>query len=144
MSYAKHMPADSQRLARAVTRLSRRLRQERKSDLTVAQLSVLTSVIELDGATPSQIAARERVSQPSITRTLNCLIEDAYVNKTPHPDDGRQVVITISELGVKVLAAERQRRDRWLDDRLATLEAADIATLREAIPLIEHLAEAQQ
>lgn len=141
MNYAKGMPTDSQRLAQAVARLNRRLRQERESDLTATQLSVLGSVRVLGAATPSQIAARERVSQPSVTRTLNCLLESAYITKTPHPDDGRQVLVEVSDLGTKVLAEERQRRDLWLERRLADLSADDRAVLREATDLMVRLAE---
>lgn len=140
MSYAKDMPTDSQRLAQAVARLNRRLRQERQSDLTATQLSVLGSVRVLGSATPSQIAARERVTQPSITRTLNCLLRDALVTKTPHPADGRQVVIEMSDLGEKVLAEERQRRDLWLEDRLADLSPDERALLRDATGLLVRLA----
>ncbi|MTB88753.1 MarR family transcriptional regulator [Aeromicrobium senzhongii] len=135
------MPTESQRLAQAVARLNRRLRQERQSDLTATQLSVLGSVRVLGPATPSQIAARERVSQPSVTRTLKCLLEDAYVTKKPHPDDGRQVLIAVSELGEKVLAEERQRRDQWLDRRLATFTSAERVRLRDATDLLVRLAE---
>lgn len=141
MNYAKGMPTDSQRLAQAVARLNRRLRQERESDLTATQLSVLGSVRVLGAATPSQIAARERVSQPSVTRTLNCLLESDYITKTPHPGDGRQVLVEVSDLGTKVLAEERQRRDLWLERRLADLSADDRAVLREATDLMVRLAE---
>jgi len=135
------MPTESQRLAQAVARLNRRLRQERQSDLTATQLSVLGSVRVLGPATPSQIAARERVSQPSVARTLKCLLEDSYVTKKPHPDDGRQVLISVSELGEKVLAEERQRRDQWLDRRLATFTSAERVQLRDATDLLVRLAE---
>lgn len=141
MNYAKDMPTDSQRLAQAVARLNRRLRQERQSDLTATQLSVLGSVRVLGPATPSQIAARERVSQPSVTRTIKCLLDDAYITKTPHPDDGRQVLVAMSDLGEKVLEEERQRRDLWLDRRLAALSTDERARLRDATDLLVRLAE---
>lgn len=143
MSYVNDMPTDSQRLAQAVARLNRRLRQERQSDLTASQMAVLGSVIVLKSATPGQIAAREQVSAPTITRTLNCLLERGYVTKTAHPDDGRQVLIATSELGEKVLDEERQRRDLWLDARLAALTVDERTQLRDAAHLLMRLAEDQ-
>ena len=68
------MPTDSHQLARAVARLNRRLRQERQSDLTPTQMSVLGSISILGSSTPGAIAAHERVQPPSITRTLTCTI----------------------------------------------------------------------
>ncbi len=60
MNYANDMPNDTQRLALAVARLNRRLRQERQSELTPTQLSVLGTLTQLGPTSPSAVAARER------------------------------------------------------------------------------------
>ncbi len=120
MSYAKDMPTDSHQLARSVARLNRRLRQERQTDLTPTQLSVLGSLLKIGPATPSAIAAHERVQPPSITRTLTCLVDDGLVLREPHPDDGRQVLVSLSDKGEAVLAEERDRRDVWLGQQLTS------------------------
>ncbi len=142
MSYANYMPNDSQRLARSVARLNRRLRQERQTDLTATQLSVLGSIMKLGTATPSAIAAHERVQPPSITRTLNCLVDEGLVLREQHPEDGRQILISLSDKGEDVLAEERARRDEWLAQRLAELTADERAVLRKAADLLEGLASA--
>jgi DNA-binding MarR family transcriptional regulator len=135
------MPTDSQQLARSVARLNRRLRQERQSDLTPTQLSVLGAIVKIGPATPTVIAAHERVQPPSITRTLTCLVDDGYAIREPHPDDGRQVLVSISGKGEAVLAEERGRRDEWLARRLVELSTAERKTLREATALLDRLAE---
>jgi DNA-binding MarR family transcriptional regulator len=119
--------------------MNRRLRQERQSDLTPTQLSVLGSIRQLGRATPSAIAAHERVQPPSMTRTLTGLADAGLVTREPHPDDGRQVLVSVSPEGLAVLAAERGRRDQWLAHELATLTAAERTTLREAAALLERL-----
>lgn len=134
------MPTDSQNLAQSVVRLNRRLRQERQSELTPSQLAVLGNLRLHGPQTPSAIAAYERVQPPSMTRTINCLADAGHVDRTPHPDDGRQVIVTLSERGAKVLAAERARRDQWLAQRFAELSSADKLTLREAIVVLDKLA----
>lgn len=141
MNYAKYMPTDSQNLALAVARLNRRLRQERHSDLTPTQLSVLGTVRQLGPTSPSAIAARERVSAPSVTRTLNRLADDGLVERAPHPQDGRQVVVSLSDLGEKTLAEERRRRDAWLDQRLRGLDARERAVLREAAAILTRITD---
>mgnify|MGYP003509464971 CR=1 FL=1 len=135
------MSSESEHLAQAVARLSRRLRQERQSELTATQFSVLRSVYLLGPATPSQIAAAEKVSQPSVTRTLNCLLESGHIAKSPHPDDGRQVLIKMSEMGEQTLSQERRRRDLWLDAQLVNLSSADRALLHEAADLFLKIAQ---
>lgn len=140
MSYAKDMPTESARLAQAVARLNRRLRQERQSELSPTHLAVLGTVRKLGPATPTQIAARERVQPPSITRSLNCLAERGLITREPDPGDRRQVVVTISDLGEKTLADERDRRDAWLESRLAALDPAERATIAAATDLLDRLA----
>jgi len=127
----------------AVARLNRRLRQERRSELTPTQLSVLGTVAKIGPATPGAIAARERVRPPSITRTLSHLVEGDYVERQPDPDDGRQILVTISEHGARVLAAERERRDAWLERRLGELDPADRALLRDVAPILLRLAASE-
>lgn len=140
MTYAKDMPSDSQRLARSVARLNRRLRQERHSELTPTQLAVLGTVMLMGPSTPSAIAAREGVRPPSVTRTLNCLADDGYVVREPHPDDRRQVLVRLSDKGEAMMAEERSRRNAWLDARLSALTVDERSTLREASDLLERLA----
>jgi DNA-binding MarR family transcriptional regulator len=140
MTYAKGMPSDSQRLARSVSRLSRRLRQERHTELTPTQLAVLGTVMVMGPATPSAIAARENVRPPSVTRTLNCLADDGYVLREPHPDDRRQVLVKLSDKGEALMKEERNRRNAWLDARLSALTVEERTTLREASDLLERLA----
>lgn len=134
------MSTDAHQLARAVARLNRRLRQERQSDLTPTQLAVLGSIRQIGPATPGAIAALERVRPPSITRTLTGLVDDGYVTREPHPDDGRQVLVSISERGQAVLTAERERRDEWLATGLSELAPDERALLKEAAALLERLA----
>ena len=138
--YVNDMLVDSHHLARAVARLNRRLRQERDSDLTPTQLSVLGTLWALGPSTPGAIATRERVQPPSVTRTLTGLLHGGYVEREPHPDDGRQVVISLSDKGVRVLEEERKRRDVWLSDRLDALPPADRELLVAATTLLEQLA----
>ena len=78
----------------AITRLNRRLRQARPmGDLTITQLSALTS-LELAGAlTPRELADVERVQPPTLTKIVAKLEERGLVQRTPHPTDGRQVIL---------------------------------------------------
>jgi len=137
------MPTDSHKLARSVARLNRRLRQERQTDLTPTQLSVLGTIRTLGPSTPSAIAGHERVQPPSITRVLTCLVDQGMAIREPHPDDKRQVLVSVSDKGEAVLAEERDRRDEWLAQRLADLTPAERKTLKEATALLEKLAGAE-
>jgi DNA-binding MarR family transcriptional regulator len=128
----------------SVARLSRRLRNQRdpQNELSVGQLSVLGALFRNGACSVGELAAQERVQPPSMTRTVNCLVEGGYVVRQPHPTDGRQVVVALSEKGSKTLAKDRQRRDAWLALRLRELTPEERAVLRQAAPILERLANA--
>ncbi len=152
MSYANEMPSELARttrtssvlpgaLAMSVSRLARRLRQERHTDLTATQLSALGTIRRHGSLTVGALAAYEKVQPPSITRTVNCLSELGLLRREPHPSDGRQVILHLSETGESLLAAERMRRDAWLARRLRELDATDREVLRRAAVILERLAQ---
>ena len=126
----------------SVARLNRRMRRERRSELTPTQLSVLGAVALLGPATPGSIASHEQVRPPSVTRMLNQLTESGYIRRLPDPQDGRQVLVEISDEGHARLAQERQRRDAWLQEQLDQLSDSERELLRAAAPLLRRIAEA--
>lgn len=142
MSYAKQVLDDAHDLAMSVARLNRRMRRERRSELTPTQLSVLGAVALLGPATPGSIASHEQVRPPSVTRMLNQLTESGYIRRLPDPQDGRQVLVEISDEGHSRLAQERQRRDAWLQEQLDQLSDSERELLRAAAPLLRRIAEA--
>ncbi len=127
-------------LAVSVTRLGRRLRQERDTDLSASQLAVLGTLRREGPLTASALAAAEGVQPPSMTRTVACLHERGLVERAAHPSDGRQTIVALSEFGEQVLAEERRRRDDWLGRRLRELDPADRELLRRAAAVLERLA----
>ncbi|MFZ0324894.1 MAG: MarR family transcriptional regulator [Actinomycetes bacterium] len=125
----------------AVMRLSRRLRAERAdTGLTLTQLSTLATLDRMGATTPGSLAAHEKVRPPSMTRVLAGLEQAGLVVRTPHPSDGRQVVVQVSPEAVALLKADRRRREAWLARRLADLTAAERATLSDAATILDRLA----
>ena len=129
----------------SVARLTRRLRSERDPAnelLPVGQLSVLGSLFRNGPCSVGELAAIERVQPPSMTRTVNCLVDGGYVDRHKHETDKRQVVVALSPKGEETLAADRKRRDVWLAQRLRELTPEERDLLRKAAPIIERLAQA--
>ena len=125
----------------AITRLNRRVRQARPvGELTMTQISALTS-LQLAGAlTPRELAETERVQPPTMTRIVAKLEERGLVQRTPHPTDGRQVILATTEAGAAVLAQVQRARDAWLTRRLAELGPEERETLRRAAEILQRLA----
>jgi DNA-binding MarR family transcriptional regulator len=127
----------------AITRLNRRVRQTRPvGDLTATQLNALTS-LELAGAlTPRELADVERVQPPTMTKIIAKLEERGLVQRSPHPTDGRQVILAATEAGRAVLAQFERARDEWLASRLAELRPEERDTLQRAAEILRKLARA--
>ena len=91
-------------LREAIDKVNRRLRQTRPlGELTVAQISALVSLGTAGAMTPRELAEAERVQPPTMTRIVARLEEHGLVQRTPHPTDGRQVILAPSAEGRAVL-----------------------------------------
>ena len=155
MSYANDMPTVEKasrtdtglasELRMSVMRLRRRLSVERHPDneLSLNAMAVLAGLFRHGDLSVGELASRERVQPPSMTRTVNCLEADDYVARRRHETDGRQVVVVLTDKGRTTLLADRRRRDEWLARRLRDLTPAERAVLRQAAPILESLANAE-
>ncbi|MEV8504261.1 MarR family transcriptional regulator [Actinoplanes sp. NPDC051475] len=130
-------------LREAITRLNRRVRQERPvGDLTFSQLSALTS-LQLAGAlTPRELADVERVQPPTMTKIVGKLEERGLVARTPHPTDRRQVILAATEQGRVVYAQFEKARNEWLAKQLAELTPDERDTLERAAQILQQVARA--
>lgn len=124
-------------LALAVMRLARQLRFRRPhSPVSLSQLSALSTLAKEGPMTPGALAIKERVRPPSMTRVIASLADLGFVDRTAHPDDGRQVLVSVSKAGNELIEAERRASQEWLAQRLACLARAERCTLRDAADLM--------
>ena len=130
-------------LREAILRLNRRVRQTRAvGDLTFSQLSALTS-LQLHGAlTPRELADVERVQPPTMTKIVGKLEERGLVARTPHPTDGRQVILAPTEQGRAMYAQFEQVRNEWLAEQLAALSVEERDVLARAAQIMQQVARA--
>ena len=125
----------------AIGRASRRIRAERgEAGLTDPQFTVLAWLTKEGPLTPSQLAERERIQPPSMTRTVNSLVELGLVAKAEHPTDGRQVVVSLTDAGVAEVDETRRRRDAWLAERLRQMTKDERTLLVDAAELLRRIA----
>jgi DNA-binding MarR family transcriptional regulator len=81
--------------------------------VTDTQLSALAS-LELAGAmTPRELADMERVRPPTMTKIVAKLEERGLVQRTPHPTDGRQVILAATTEGRTMVAQVDRAREAW-------------------------------
>jgi DNA-binding MarR family transcriptional regulator len=128
----------------SVTRLSRRLRQERgvADHLSPNQLGVLGTLMREGSLAIGELASSERVRPPSMTRTVGSLVDIGLVQRESSPTDGRQVLVGLTEAGRAVVVESRRRKEAWLNRVLADLTADQRSVLRAALPVLEGLSRA--
>lgn len=136
---AKGIRTLSEDLRLACMRIARRVRFE-SGDVTAPHHFSVLCRLESGALTPRALADIEKVSAPSMTRTVRSLVDDGYVTRSEHPDDGRQVLVTITDAGREVLAATRRRRDMWMVERVTELTADERATLAAAARILTKIA----
>jgi DNA-binding MarR family transcriptional regulator len=131
------------RLRLSVMRLARRMRAERAdTSLSLTQLAALATLERHGPLTPGELAAHERVQPPSMTRIAASLTEAGLVVRSPHPTDGRQVLLAAAPSAVALLHEDRRRREAWLARQLSALDDDDREVLRRAAEVLDRLASA--
>jgi len=133
--------AEASELRMATFRLARRLRAERAIDaMSDGQFAVLAGLKVHGPHTLGELADRERVSSPSMNRTVNCLEESGYLARTPDIDDRRKVNISLTDAGREVVEETVRRRDAWLEEALAALTPQQRQLLAEAAGIMLEVA----
>jgi DNA-binding MarR family transcriptional regulator len=129
------------RLRLVVGRLNRRIRIDGRESVPPLQLSAMVTVEEHGPLRLSDLARREAVSVPTMSRVLTALDEQGLVVRTPDPQDARGVLVTLSGEGERRLAEVRSHRTALVARRLGRLDTVQRATLAAALPALEALLE---
>ncbi|GIH51497.1 MarR family winged helix-turn-helix transcriptional regulator [Microbispora rosea] len=124
--------------------------------LTVRRLSVqgdlsltaATTLSYLDRNGPqrlSVLAARQSVTQPSMTQLVQRLEREGLVCRAVDDLDGRAVRVSVTDAGRALLAERRRRRRERLTEMLGTLSPGELRELTrvagEFLPLLRRLLE---
>jgi DNA-binding MarR family transcriptional regulator len=131
-----HLATD---LRLACLRIARRNRFESVAEVAPHQFAAL-SRIGCGPTTVGELAEWERVSAPTMSRTISALADSGWIDRSGDPDDGRRVILTITDAGSRLLAETRRARDEWMASRLDLLTPDEVARLAAALPLLERIA----
>ena len=129
------------RLRLAVTRLSRKLRQQVAGGWTSSQVSALATVERLGSPTLGELAASEQVRPPSMTRIVVGLEAAGLVTRRVDAEDRRVARVMLSAEGRRVLQRSRSLRTAFLARRLRRLSVSERQALGELVALLERLVE---
>jgi DNA-binding MarR family transcriptional regulator len=133
------------RLRPLLLQLSRYLRREAHAEgITGGQASLLAQIRKGPDVGVRDLAAREGVSAPAMTRYLDRMEKAGLVVRTRSPEDARRIRLALTPKGVRALRSIRRRRTAWLAERLEGLSARELAAVDAAIePLARLLKDAE-
>jgi DNA-binding MarR family transcriptional regulator len=137
---ADELSASASELRIATFRLARRMRTQRAVDsMSDGQFAVLAGLFLHGPHTLGDLAERERVSAPSMNRTVNCLQESGWVRRSADETDGRKVVISLTNEGRAIVDETARRRDAWVEGALAELSPSERRTMAEAAKIMQRM-----
>lgn len=120
--------------------VNRELRRETRSlGVSPEQVALLVSIKYEPGIGIRELASRERVSAPAMTKHVDRLERDGLVTRTPSADDRRRVGISLTDEGARLLRRVRSRRTAWLAQRLQGLTAAELEAIEAAVEPLRKL-----
>ena len=122
--------------------LKRRLRERASlDDLTPSQTDVLRWLHQHGQATVSRLERECGLRPQSMATIVAALQARGLVAGAPDPQDGRQVLISLTELCRERISQGRAAREDWLARRIEQLSAEQQEQLRAAAALLRSIAE---
>ena len=127
----------------ATGRLYRRLKQlSTDQDLSLAESSTLSRLERGGPASSSELARHDRISPQSMGVTVAALEDRGLIERDRDPQDGRRIVLSITESGRRTVHDKRGARTEQIAAALGTGFSEDeLAQLKAAAVLLERLAE---
>jgi DNA-binding MarR family transcriptional regulator len=130
------------RLRPVLLKLNRELRREIHSlGVTGGQAALLVQVKYSPGIGIRELAARERISVPAISKFVARLEEAGLLERREVGGDRRRVGLHVTPAGHRVLRSVKSKRTAWLAARLRTLDDEQLVALEAAIEPLTQLLE---
>jgi DNA-binding MarR family transcriptional regulator len=117
------------------------VRAVRAVDAMPAGDAAILGYLDRDGRqTTADLAQRRMVSHQSAATSVKHLLGAGLVYAEPHPDDGRKVLLGITDAGRARLQRERDERATSLHNAIHdTLTAAEQRQVQDCVPLLTRL-----
>ncbi|MCV7199041.1 MarR family winged helix-turn-helix transcriptional regulator [Mycobacterium angelicum] len=109
-------------------------------ELTLAQLSILVTLLDRGPIRMTDLAAHERVRTPTTTVAIRRLEKIGLVKRSRDPSDLRAVLVDITPQGRAVHAESLANRHAALAAMLSQLSPSDLETLLKALAPLDRLA----
>jgi DNA-binding MarR family transcriptional regulator len=125
-----------------VGRLSRRVRSHGSGGLSPSVVSALVHIDEQGPLRLTELAAREGVSAPTMSKVVDALVAQGLAVREPDPADARATRVTLTDSGRSTLEELRRSRTAALARALDGLTPDELDRLAQALPVLRSLVDA--
>jgi DNA-binding MarR family transcriptional regulator len=147
---SKHQPqvgdlaADLQRVLSKLFNVLRRgdVNRGSRADLTLAQISILLTLLDSGPIRMTELATRERVRTPTTTVAIRRLEKVGLVKRSRDPSDMRAVLVEVTPEGQVQYTEALDARRSQLSTMLRRLSDEERENLTNALKPLERLADA--
>ncbi|WP_370654843.1 MarR family winged helix-turn-helix transcriptional regulator [Prescottella sp. R16] len=130
------------RLRIALGRISRQVdRQTSGGELTKSQFSILTTAVRRGPIRASEMAEIETLNPTMLSRMIGKMETAGLLQRSPHPDDRRAVMVSATPAGIALHTELREKRTRLFAAYLAQLPETKTQDLLAALPALEALGD---
>lgn len=128
--------------ARTIGRLVRRMRAAAaQHELSLTESAVLARLEREGPATTAELARAEGMRPQSMSTAIAALEERGFIERRPHPSDGRQVHIALTDSGAAVRGSTKDLKRAWLAEATRNLADEDRRILGRAGEILKRLLE---
>ena len=129
-------------LRTTIGRLVKLMRRETRNEalLSLTERSTLGLLYPDVQLAPSDIARLEKVTTQSMSQVVNHLVELNFVYRTPHAEDKRKTMLSLTGAGKARVEQARQEKQEWLAQMLhQRVTPQEKAVLIESIKILSKL-----
>jgi len=108
-----------------------------------AEAGILSS-LAVEATRITDLASSQALAQPTVTQLVGRLEERGLVTRERHPDDGRVVLVTLTDDGQAALDALRAEYRTVIREHLAGRSDAEVCALAAATDVLQGLIDSLQ
>jgi DNA-binding MarR family transcriptional regulator len=128
--------------AQTIGRVVRHMRAAAaQHELSLTESAVLARLSREGPATTAELARAEGMRPQSMSAAVATLEERGFIERRPHPSDGRQMNIALTEKGAAVRSSTNDLKRAWLAQAAARLQDDDRQILARAGDILKRLLE---